>query len=211
MNLMKIALPVVVLLAAGVSVADAAVVFFESLGTVSSAKAISSHESSDGFDNNELTFSGTGDVRATSTSSGYVGASGSANVYLTSNSTSNFRIDGISTMGYDAGTVGISFGAWKSAIASDMATLVLEFSTDGLAWTGIPIPAQETGSGTAVWRLLSFDNTSIPISETLSLRWTNTDSSTAYRLDDITLSAVPEPSAAVLGSLGLLALLRRRR
>jgi hypothetical protein len=92
-----------------------------------------------------------------------------------------------------------------------MTTLVLDFSTDGTNWTSISIPTQPTGSGTSVWRLLSFSNTAIPITNTLSLRWTNTDSGTAFRLDDITLSAVPEPAAALLGPLGLFGLLRRRR
>jgi hypothetical protein len=90
-----------------------------------------------------------------------------------------------------------------------MSTLVFDFSTDGTTWTPLALPAQPTGSGTANWRLVTLSNTSIPISPTLSLRWTNTDASVQYRLDDITL--VPEPAAVLLGSLGFLGLLRRRR
>ncbi len=40
---------------------------------------------------------------------------------------------------------------------------------------------------------------------------TNGDSSTFARLDNVTLTAIPEPSAALLGGLGMLLLLRRRR
>jgi hypothetical protein len=187
------------------------VVFVESIGVVASNTSIASHVSNNGFDNDSFTFSGSGDIRATTASSSYEGASGSANVYLTNSGSANFRIDGISTMGHTIGSVGISFGAYKSTTASDMTTLLLEYSTDGALWSSIAIPAQVTGSGTANWRLISFSETDIPITSSLSLRWTNTDTTTQYRIDDITLTAVPEPSVAFLGGVGLLALLRRRR
>jgi hypothetical protein len=189
----------------------AAVVFVESVGVVGGTTTVVSHVSNGGFDNDAFTFSGSGDIRATSASSGYTGASGSANVYLTNSGSANFRIDGISTMGHVPGSVGISFGAYKSSMAADMTTLLLEYSTDGALWSAIGIPAQATGSGTANWRLISFSETDIPISSSLSLRWTSTDTTTQYRIDDITLTAIPEPSVAFLSGFGLLALLRRRR
>lgn len=186
-------------------------IFSETLGTVTVTTAIAAHEAANAFDNDGLTFSGAGDLRATGFSTGYAGASGSANVFLTSNSSKTFRIDGINTLGHTVGSVGMTFGAFKNTTASDMATLVLEYSTDGSSWSAISIPGQPTGIGTSVWRLVSIPTTFIPIASNVSLRWTNTDSTTQFRLDDITLTAVPEPAAALLGVFGLLGLLRRRR
>jgi len=190
-----------------------AVIFSESFGTVVGTTAITTQETANGFDNDSFTYSGTGDLRVTTVSSGYTGASGSANIYLTNSGTASFRIDGISTSGYTADTIGITIGAYKSSTASDMSTLDMEYSTDGIAWTVLGIPAQPTGPGTAAWRLIGISNTSIPISPTLSLRWTNSDTSVQYRIDDISLSGtvIPEPTAPMLVSLGLLGLLRRRR
>ena len=191
--------------------AEAAVIFTESFGTVAEITPIAAHESANGFDNDAFTFSGTGDLRNTTTSSGYTGASGVANLYLTTTGTPSVKIVGISTIGYTAGTIGISFGAHKAAIASDMTTLVFEYSTDDSVWTQIGIPAQATGSGTTGWREVSMSNTSIPISSTLSLRWTNSDSTSAFRIDDVTLSGIPEPGTEALGAFGLAVVLGRRR
>ncbi len=190
-----------------------AVVFSETIGTVSATTAIATHETNGGFDNDSFTYSGTGDLRVSTPSTGYAGASGSSNVFLTSNSSRTFQIDGISTTGYTSGTVGISFGAHKSTTASNMATLILEYSTTGSSWTAISIPTQPTGSGTAIWRSISIPTTTIPISSTLSLRWTNSDTGAQYRLDDIALTAdpIPEPASALLGAFGFLGILRRRR
>lgn len=194
---------------------QAATIFTESLGTVTATTAIAAHETANGFDNDDLTFSGIGDVRTSTpstTAPSYAGASGTTNVFLNSAANRSFQIDGINTNGYEPGSVTLSFGAHKSTTASTMATLLLDFSTDGINWTNLPY-TQPSGTGTAVWRLVTLEDTAIPTSPTLSLRWTNTDASVQYRLDDIQLSAtpVPETSATLLGALGTLALLRRRR
>lgn len=188
-----------------------AVIFTESFGTVSTTTTIAAHETANGLDNDGFTFSGTGDIRETTVSTGYSGASGGANAYLTSSGTPFIKISGISTLGYTFGTVGISFGAHKANIDPNMTTLIFEFSTDQLIWNAIAIPAQPTGSGTSIWRSLSFENTAIPISSTLSLRWTNSTSDTAFRIDDVVMTAVPEPSITILSALGFLGFLRRRR
>lgn len=192
------------------SSAMGAVIFTESFGTVSATTAIAAHETANDFDNDGFTFSGTGDIRLTGPSD-YSGASGGANAFLTNNAAKIIMISGISTIGHTAGTVDISFGAFKHTTASTMTTLIFEFSTDAAIWTPITIPAQPAGTNTANWRALSFQNTIIPISPTLSLRWTNSDATTQYRIDDVILTALPEPSVAILGALGLLGLLRRRR
>lgn len=188
-----------------------AVIFTESFGTASTTTAIAAHETANGFDNDEFTFSGSGDIRETTVSTGYSGAGGGANAYLSSSGTPHIMISGISTIEHTAGTVGISFGAYKNTIASTMTTLILEYSTDELIWNAIATPAQATGSGTAIWRALSFADTAIPISSTLSLRWTNSTSDSAFRIDDVVLTAAPEPTTLMLGILGFLSLLRRRR
>jgi hypothetical protein len=128
-----------------------AVIFTESFGTVGGDTAISTHETANGFDNDGFTFSGNGEIRNTqvSTTEKYPAASGGANAYLKNTAATDLVISGISTLGYTAGTVGISFGAWKANIAPDMTTLIFEFSTDTLNWSAISIPAQPTGTNTA--------------------------------------------------------------
>ena len=204
-----------VIMAAGAAQASV-VIFSENMGTVSSNTAIETHDANEGFQNSStLAFMGTGDVRTSTASSGYDGASGDGNVFLTGNDSKTFIISGINTTGYDPGTYKLSFGVAKSLIASDMTELHLHYSADAENWSPILIPAQPTGEGTTTWRLLEFSNLNLPQTETLSLRWTNTviDSATPqFRLDDVTLTAMPEPAAAALfGGLGLLLLVARRR
>ena len=192
--------------------APAELIFSENVGTPSSTTLINSYT---GWQNNGvLTFTGLGDVRTTSPSNVYSGASGSGNVFLTNDSTSRFlEISGINTLGFVPGTFDLSFGAFKSTIASNMSELSLEYSSDGSNYTALSIPLQPTGSGTTNWRLIELSDLGLPTVMNLRLRWTNTSStSPQFRLDDISLSAVPEPTSLVLfGTLiGLLSLRRRR-
>ncbi len=182
-----------------------AIIFSESFGSpVSSPTPISSYS---GYTNGVgLTFSGTGDVRNT-TPSNNSGASGGGNVFLASNGTSTLQISGINTLGYASGSFGLSFGAFKSATASNLTELVVAYSTDNITFFNLSpsIPAQPTGTGTAIWRLLSSTPTNVPLSNSFSLRFTNTSSSSQIRLDDIVLTgtAVPEPSVVIfLGIIG---------
>jgi hypothetical protein len=73
---------------------------------------------------------------------------------------------------------------------------------------------EDYGSGSA-YRSVAFDLTGTTLgagSYTLDVYQTNMPSGGAYATyDGITLEAIPEPTAALLGSLGLLGLLRRRR
>jgi hypothetical protein len=89
-----------------------------------------------------------------------------------------------------------------------MTELALAFSSDGVAYTPISIPAQPTGPGTADWRLITFNNITLPTVSDLRLRWINTSATPAFRVDDIalngTLSAIPETSAFLaVGLAGL--------
>lgn len=214
MKLHKTLLTSIFALMATGSMHAASVIFSETFGTATSTTSFAGHTTANGFDNNSLSFSGTGDLRSSTASTTYSGASGLANVFLTNNGTATLMISGISTMGFEPGSVSISFGAHKNLNASDMTTLLFEYSSNGTDWTPIGIPAQPTGSGTSNWRLLEFANTAMPITETLSLRWSNEGVGTGftqYRIDDVTLTAIPEPTTVLLGGLGMLALLRRRR
>ena len=145
-----------------------------------------------------LSFSGTGDIRET-TPSNYVGASAGGNVFLTNNGTSSLQINGINTQGYDPTSFVLAFGAYKLTTASDLTNLVIAYSTNGTTFFNLSptVPAQPTGSGTAIWRQLSIIPTNLPASSSLSLRFTNTSTTSQVRLDDISLSAtaVPEPSS----------------
>jgi hypothetical protein len=172
------------------------------MGTVAGTTTYAAHTAASGWDNDNLSFTGTGELRATSPSTGYTGASGAANVFLTNNGTANFQIAAIDTSLYQT-TFTLSFGAFKSSIASDMSELALAYSDDGTNYTSISIPAQPTGSGTAVWRLISLPNLTLPSVGNLRLRWTNTSTTPQFRVDDVMLegTAIPEPTAFLFGGL----------
>jgi hypothetical protein len=91
--------------------AQTTVIFTESMGTVSSTTTIASHESANGFDNDSYTMTSggatnPGDLRATSTSTGYTGASGLANIWLTNTSGQyGFAIEGIDASTYTGLTI----------------------------------------------------------------------------------------------------------
>ncbi len=140
------------------------------------------------FDNASLSYTGTADTRTTSASTGYTGASGGRNVFLTNNGTANFQIQNINTTGYT--NLMLSFGALKTTTASNLTELVLEYSTDGISYTAISFPAQPTGSGTTIWRLIG--PISLPVATegagNLRLRWRNSSLTPQFRIDDITLT-----------------------
>ncbi|MBL7954706.1 MAG: lamin tail domain-containing protein [Flavobacteriales bacterium] len=176
-------------------------IFSENMGTPSGTTAIATHDTNNGFQNSAaFTFTGTGDVRTSTASSGYAGASGGGNVFLTTADPDRFfQIDGIVTTGYT--NISLSFGAYKNILASDLTELVVEYSTNGTSWSPLTFPAQPTGSGTANWRLITITGGTIPASATLSLRWTNTAASNQPRLDDIVLSGFAgAPCGITLGT-----------
>lgn len=195
-----------------VSAAEEQIVFYESFGVPDGTTVIADHA----FDNADLSFSGTGDIRSSLASSGYDEASGDGNAFLTGGDNRFIAISGIDTSGFAAEDLRLSFGAYKSTTASDMTELVVSFSSDGEAFTDLTFDAQPTGSGTANWRFVSISESAvIPAVPSLTLRWLNSaeSSSPQFRIDDVTLTAVPEPSvyAALFGVLALMLVLRMRR
>ncbi len=202
----------IVLLVHFLNHAEAGLVFFETFGTVGANTSFGAFSSA--TNGVGLTFSGTGDVRSTSSSAGYstfvdgvlTSASGGANVFLASNGNSTLIIGNINTIGYDAGSLTLNFGGFKSTTASDLTHLEVAYSTDGLNFTLLSptFQSQPTGTGTANWRALSVSPSNLVNSNSLSLRFQNTSGTAQVRLDDISLSgtitAVPEPSSfALLG------------
>ena len=191
-----------------------AIIFSETFG---SPTGIISFAAFTGYTNGVgLSFSGSGDIRNT-TPSDYVGASTGGNVFLATSGSSSLQINGINTQGYDPTSFALTFGAYKSATASDLTNLVVAYSTNGTTFFNLSpaVPAQPTGSGTALWRLISIMPTNLPVSSSLSLRFTNTSNTSQVRLDDISLSAaaVPEPSsiAFIIASGFCTALYKKRR
>jgi type IX secretion system substrate protein len=138
------------------------------------------------FDNAApIIYSGTGDVRTTSASSGYTGATGSGNAFMgTTAGVGKFmQIDGLDTSAYDTADIVLSFG-YLTAGTNGIPTgqLILEQSTDGANWT----PIVYTPNPTTSWTLVTTGG--IASSSTLSLRFTNPGGTAQIRIDDIALS-----------------------
>jgi len=166
--------------------------FSENMGTPGATTPISSYI---GFQNyGTLVFSGTGDVRATTASSGYAGASGSGNVFLTTGGSQSFQISSINTSTCSAPA--LSFGVYKSTITSTGSELLIEVSTDGITYNPVSMPALPTGSGTAAWYLRTISS-GIPVTPNLRLRFTNTATATQFRIDDVVLTGTGSATVSV--------------
>lgn len=161
----------------------------ETMGTVASTTSIATHESANAFDNDLLTFSGTGDVRNTLPSTGYTGASGGANIFL--NTTRVFQICDLNTSGCNGTPTQLTFGIHKSQNASNGSQLIVEYSTDGgTTWTGMTYPALPTGSGTSIWYRRT-TNTNLPANCDLCIRFRNSatgSNGVQFRIDDVRLN-----------------------
>ena len=168
-------------------------VFFESMGTVSTTTSIAAHETANGFLNDDLLMSGTGDIRNTQASAGYAGPSGGANVFLASTAGRSFTIGNIQTVG--ASQLVLRFAVYKSSSVATGADLKVQVSTDGIVYTDLIFPALPTGlTGwyyrTATGQILSAAN--------LRIRFLNSTSASQYRIDDVLLTATAVPSITAL-------------
>lgn len=97
------------------------------------------------------------------------------------------------------------------------------YSTDGTGFTVVPaaqFTSPEAADGSPAWiQGVSWSDTiGAPVADgaSLYLRWTGTDNSGGgfrdeFALDDVKVNGIPEPTSALLGALGLLGILRRRR
>ncbi|OSZ76975.1 hypothetical protein CAP36_11115 [Chitinophagaceae bacterium IBVUCB2] len=157
-------------------------VFSENIGVGAGTTAIGTYT---GWQNNGIfTFTGTGDVRNTSPSSGYAGASGNGCVFLTNIATRTFQIAGINTSSFSS--LQLSFGISKTTTASNGSEITLEVSTDGVVYTPLTFTLP-TGAGTAIWHLIT-PSGAIPSTANLRIRWTQTGTTPQFRIDDVVLS-----------------------
>lgn len=168
--------------------------FTENMGNVSTATSIATHESNNGFENDNFTMSGSGDVRSTLASSGYTGASGGANIFLTNVTGRNFQISGINSNGYTNLT--LSFAVYKNTTASTGSDFLVQISSDGSTYQNLGFTVLPSGTG---WYLRTASG-NIPSAGNLRIRFVNNGSVTQYRIDDIRLTGTP--SSAITSSGG---------
>lgn len=160
------------------------IIFNETMGTVLVDKTIVLHESENGFDNDNLTFSGSGEIRASSPSSGYSGASAGGNIYLTKTIGTSAIISNINSTSLS--NLQLSFGIYKSTTAGNGSDLFVQVSNDGITYTTLSYPALPTGSGTAVWHYRTATGI-IPSTSNLRIRFLQNGTATFYRIDDVVL------------------------
>jgi hypothetical protein len=139
-----------------------------------------------------ILYTGSGDVRTSTASTGYVGASGSGNVFLTNTAGRNLIISGINTSTYTASDIQLSFGYLTSVAATQ---LVVEKSTDGTTWA----PITFTNNANTSWNLVTIPGGQIPASTTLSLRFTQ-PATAQMRIDDVSLTNFSASCTLVLGA-----------
>lgn len=171
--------------------ASAATIFTETAGSPAANTPVGAYA---GWSNPGLTFTGTGDVRNTSQSSGYAGASGGGNVFLTNAAGTYFQIAGVNAAGHTSLT--LSFGVFKSLNASTGSDLIVEVSGDGVSYTPLTFAALPSGTATAGWHLRTASGT-VPAADNLRIRFTQNGSTTQYRVDDVSLSGTPRPTVSV--------------
>ncbi len=160
-----------------------AIVFTESMGTVGGTTAISTHEAANGFDNDIYNMTGTADIRNTTASSGYSGASGLANVFITSTVGKNFIISGINTSGMSG--LELSFGIFKSTLASTGSDLQVLVSADGVNYSALSFALLPTTSANWSYRTAVG---SIPAVPNLSIQFRQNGTAAQYRIDDVKLT-----------------------
>jgi len=168
---------------------NAQVVFIETMdGHLETS--ISTWETNDYYDNDELTMSGTGEMSDSDKSDGYFAAygdnSGNCNVYLNS-SGEYFQIEGINTTGFS--DLELSFGIKKSTGGDNGTNLQVSYSTDGSSWTNVSTGGiYPTGpSSTTSWHYVSLSGF-IPETSSLYIRFTSLDASEEFHIDDIRIT-----------------------
>lgn len=128
-----------------------------------------------------IIYTGNADVRSTLPSD-YSGASGIRNVFFAQNTSNYLQIEGINTLDYI--NIVLSFGHYKSMTAANN-ELVAQVSADGATWLPITY-SRPTGAGTAIWTYITASGT-IPSTSNLRIRFTQSSTTSQFRIDDIML------------------------
>ncbi len=169
------------------------IIFSENMGTPTGTTTITTYSTGTApatFQNSSpITFSGTADVRNNLNSTGYTGASGNGNIFITSTIGTNFLISGINTYSYSNLT--ITLGHNKSTTAGNN-ELTIEVSSDGITYTPLTY-TRATGNGTANWILITPTGT-IPSTNNLRIRFTQTSTTAQFRIDDVVLTGCNAPT-----------------
>ncbi|HNP33578.1 MAG TPA: T9SS type A sorting domain-containing protein [Flavobacterium sp.] len=175
------------------SVSFAQTFYSENMGTPAATTAIASNV----FQNSTpIVYSGTGDVRITSASSGYTGASGGGNVFLTGTAGKYFQIDGLNSSAFSGSNIQLLFGYLTASTGTQ---LVVEYSTDASAATPTWTAVTFTNNTNTSWNLVTVAAGQIPSSTTLSLRFTQ-PATTQMRIDDVKLVNFNPSCTLVLGT-----------
>ncbi|MEN9336369.1 MAG: hypothetical protein RLZZ500_1356 [Bacteroidota bacterium] len=170
-------------------------IYSENMGTPSATTPIATNV----FQNTSpILYSGTADVRATTASSGYTGASGVGNVFFTNTAGKDFLIEGINTSAYNTSTLQLSFGHYKSATAASN-ELTVEVSTDGTTFAPLTY-TRPTGTGTTNWTLITITS-GIPSATNLRIRFTQTSTTSQFRLDDVRVFSFDPTCTVVPGAV----------
>lgn len=173
--------------------------YTETMGSVTTTTTIAAHEAANGFSVVDATYSGTADIRSTTTSTGYTGASGGANVFFTNTIGRTLLIEGVNTSSYT--NITMTFGHYKSTLAANN-ELAVEVSADGTNWTALSY-SRPTGTGTQSWLQVS-PTGDIPSTPNLRIRFTQTSATPQFRIDDIVLAgntSTPTPTINVTSAL----------
>ncbi len=158
------------------------VIFSENMGTPTTTTTIAANV----FQNASLAFSGTADVRSTTPSTGYTESSGGGNVFITTSNAPSFQISGINTSSFS--NLALFLGHYKSTTTGNN-ELLISVSTDGVNFTQLSY-SRATGSGTATWLRVSPSGV-IPSTSNLRIKFTQTSTTTQFRIDDVKLTGIP--------------------
>jgi hypothetical protein len=129
-----------------------------------------------------FTYTGSGEVRITTVSTGYAGASGGSNVFLTNTTAGrDFKISNINGQGTPCSSIDLSFGVFKNTAATPNNDLTFEYTTSS---NPTPVVTVVSITGGSAWSLKSFPGLPGNIN---TLRFINTTTTSQFRIDDITL------------------------
>ncbi|WP_300566687.1 choice-of-anchor D domain-containing protein [Flavobacterium sp.] len=149
--------------------------------------SIATHETNNRFNEDALTYSGTGVLVNDYQSTGYAGASGGYSVSL--NGLKTFIITGFNASTYSS--LELSFGVSKGTWTPNGSSLIVEYSTTGTGgpYTAITWALLPTGTGTSfsTGGFYLRTNTSAIPSNVNAIRFSSTVAGEEYKLDDITL------------------------